>query len=260
MSVPYLNVFWLNSCSPQPLSFDVNDLTDKIKRNGGAPTAPPSAHIPRLGFSSLLSSPNHIWPEHTHSDKTWLTYLCTSKYQWAIQEHSKYQWAIHEHSKYQLGVSKYQWAIQEHSKYQWAIHEHSKYQLGVSKYQPKFHNTNNKKRCPENVQNTNRPYQNTNRPYQNTNRPYQNTNGPYQNTNLVGIMIIGILTVGILIPTRQDPRRSTTVFAQHRHLPCLLFHSGSKVPGERLWKVYPWDHPPLPRDSLPSGGHHSMLA
>ena len=128
MSVPYLNVFWLNSCSPQPLSFDVNDLTDKIKRNGGAPTAPPSAHIPRLGFSSLLSSPTHIWPEHTHSDKTWLTYLCTSKYQWAIQEHSKYQWAIHEHSKYQLGVSKYQWAIQEHSKYQRAIHEHSKYQ------------------------------------------------------------------------------------------------------------------------------------
>ena len=60
MSVPYLNVFWLNSCSPQPLSFDVNDLTDKIKRNGGAPTAPPSAHIPRLGFSSLLSSPTHI--------------------------------------------------------------------------------------------------------------------------------------------------------------------------------------------------------
>ena len=44
--------------------------------------------------------------------------------------------------------------------------------------------------------------QNTNRPYQNTNRPYQNTNGPYQNTNLVGIMIIGILTVGILILTR----------------------------------------------------------
>ena len=79
MSVPYLNVFWLNSCSPQPLSFDVNDLTDKIKRNGGAPTAPPSAHIPRLGFSSLLSSPTHIWPEHTHSDKTWLTYLCTIK-------------------------------------------------------------------------------------------------------------------------------------------------------------------------------------
>ena len=35
------------------------------------------------------------------------------------------------------------------------------------------------------------------------NRPYQNTNGPYQNTNLVGIMIIGILTVGILIPTRK---------------------------------------------------------
>ena len=31
----------------------------------------------------------------------------------------------------------------------------------------------------------------------------QNTNRPYQNTNLVGIMIIGILTVGILIPTRS---------------------------------------------------------
>ena len=152
----YLNGFWLNSCSPQPLLFDVNDLTGKINRNGDAPTAPPLAHIPRLGFSSLFSSPNHIWPEHTHSDKTWLTYLCTSKYQWAIQEHSKYQWAIHEHSKYQLGVSK---------------------------YQPKIHNTNNKKRRPQNVQNTNRPYQNTNRPYQNTNRPYQNTNGPYQNTN-----------------------------------------------------------------------------
>ena len=73
---------------------------------------------------------------------------------------------------------------------------------GVSKYQPKIHNTNNKKRRPQNVRNTNRPYQNTNRPYQNTNRPYQNTYGPYQNTNLVGIMIIGILTVGILIPTR----------------------------------------------------------
>ena len=124
----YLNGFWLNSCSPQTLLFYVNDLTGKINRNGDAPTAPPLAHIPRLGFSSLLSSPNHIWPEHTHSDKTWLTYLCTSKYQWAIQEHSKYQWAIHEHSKYQLGVSKYQWAIQEHSKYQWAIHELSKYQ------------------------------------------------------------------------------------------------------------------------------------
>ena len=76
----YLNGFWLNSCSPQTLLFDVNDLTGKINRNGDAPTAPPLAHIPRLGFSSLLSSPNHIWPEHTHSDKTWLTYLCTSKY------------------------------------------------------------------------------------------------------------------------------------------------------------------------------------
>ena len=33
-AVPYLNVFWLNSCSPQPLLFDVNDLMGKINRNG----------------------------------------------------------------------------------------------------------------------------------------------------------------------------------------------------------------------------------
>ena len=30
----YLNGFWLNSCSPQPLLFDVNDLMGKINRNG----------------------------------------------------------------------------------------------------------------------------------------------------------------------------------------------------------------------------------
>ena len=29
-----------------------------------------------------------------------------------------------------------------------------------------------------------------------------------------------------------NARRRTAVFAQHRHLPCLLFHSGSKVSGE----------------------------
>ena len=64
---------------------------------------------------------------------------------------------------------------------------------GVSKCQPKIHNTNNKKRHPQNVQNTNSPNQNTNR--------------PYQNTNLFGVMIIGILILvfGILILTRWQP-------------------------------------------------------
>ena len=69
------------------------------------------------------------------------------------------------------------------SKYRWAIREHSKFQFGVSKYQPKIHNTNEKKRRPQNVQNTNGPFQNTNGPFQNTNGPFQNTNGPFQNTN-----------------------------------------------------------------------------
>ena len=48
---------------------------------------------------------------------------------------------------------------------------------------------------------------------------------------------------------------SPTLICWNSRFPCLLFHSGSKVPGERFWKVDSWDHPPLPRDSLPSGGH-----
>ena len=76
----------------------------------------------------------------------------------------------------------------------------------------------------------------------------QNTNRPYQNTNLVGIMIIGILTVGILIPTR--PELTQVIQACGRPLDVPIFD----LPGQDCCAVGCEEHEEI-GEKEGEGGH-----